>query len=49
MLTITYKLLFFIYLLRVGGVAYRMTLTAFSETWIQSNYLVVNTSWWLEP
>ena len=35
--------------IRVGGIACRMTFTAFSETWIQSNYLIANISWWPEP
>ena len=35
--------------IRVGGIACRMTFTAFSETWVQSNYLIVNLSWWPEP
>jgi len=35
--------------IRVGGVACRMRFTAFSETWVQSNYLIANISWWPEP
>ena len=35
--------------IRIGGVACRMTFIAFSETWVQSNYLVANLSWWPEP
>ena len=35
--------------IRVGGVACRMTFTAFSETWVQSNYLIAYISWWPEP
>ena len=35
--------------IRVGGVACRMTFIAFSETWVQSNYLIANISWWPEP
>ena len=35
--------------IRVGGVAYRMTFTAFSETWIQSNFLIATLSYWPEP
>jgi len=35
--------------IRVGGVACRMTFTAFSETWIQSDFLIATLSYWPEP
>ena len=31
--------------IRVGGIPCLMTFTAFSETWVQSNYLIANISW----
>ena len=35
--------------IRVGGVPCRVTFTAFTETWIQSNYLINSLSYWPEP
>ena len=35
--------------IKVGGVACRMTFTAFTQTWIQSNYLINSLSYWPEP
>ena len=35
--------------IRVGGVACRMTFTAFGTTWINSNFLIESLSYWPEP
>ena len=35
--------------IRVGGVPCRVTFTAFTEIWIQSNYLINSLSYWPEP
>lgn len=35
--------------IRAGGVAIQVTYTAYSQTWIQAEYLVSSLSWWLEP
>ena len=35
--------------IRVGGIPCRVTFTAFTQTWIQSNYLIKSLSYWPEP
>ena len=35
--------------IRVGGVPCRVTFTAFSQAWIQSNYLIGSLQYWPEP
>ena len=35
--------------IRVGGVPVRVTFTSFSQTWIQSNYLIGSLQYWPEP
>jgi len=35
--------------IRVGGVPVRVSFTSFSQTWIQSNYLIGSLQYWPEP
>ena len=35
--------------IRAGGLPCRCVFTAFTETWVQSNYLIANLSYWPEP